>query len=64
MQNYNYPNFPPVTDEDDFASFPNILKVGQRAPDGELVDAASGDASRLSDYWKRGALVVEFGSIT
>ncbi|MCI0439630.1 MAG: hypothetical protein L0177_10935 [Chloroflexi bacterium] len=64
MQAYNYANFPPSTDEEDFASFPNVLKAGQRAPDGALTDAASGAAVRLSDYWKTGALVIEFGSIT
>ena len=64
MSIYNYPVFPLDLDMPDFRVFPEVLKVGQRAPNGELIDAASGRAVKLSSYWRSGPLVIEFGSIT
>ncbi len=64
MSIYNYPVFPLDLDMPDFRVFPEVLKVGQRAPNGELIDAASGTAVKLSSYWRSGPLVIEFGSIT
>jgi len=64
MSDYNYPGFPLEMDGDDFANFPRVLKIGGQAPDGELVDASDGRHVRLSDYWRTGPLVMEFGSIT
>ena len=64
MSIYNYPVFPLDLDMPDFDAFPEVLKVGSRAPNGELVDAASGEAVKLSTYWRSGPLVIEFGSIT
>ena len=64
MTDYNYPSFPLEMDGDDFANFPNVLKVGGPAPDGELTNASDGSRVRLSDYWRNGPLVIEFGSIT
>ena len=60
----NYVDFPLDGDGEDFANFPDVIKVGQQAPDGELIDASDGSTVRLSDYWKKGVLVIEFGSIT
>lgn len=61
---YNYPSFPLDMEEDVFQAFPHALKVGQPAPDGEAVSLAGGDRVRLSDLWRQGMLVLEFGSIT
>jgi hypothetical protein len=64
MNEYNYQSFPIDVDAEAFAAFPDVLKAGQPAPDGELTDAHSGETVRLSDLWKRDALVIEFGSFT
>ena len=64
MREYNYASFPEDMEMEDFARFRDGLRVGSRAPDGELTEAFSGEKVRLSDYWRRGHLVMEFGSIT
>ena len=64
MSEYNYPSFPLDMEQESFVRFPDHLKVGQTAPDGELTDAADGRRSHLSAYWRSGPLVIEFGSIT
>jgi len=61
---YNYENFPQDMEISTFASFRHALRAGERAPDGEMIDAADGRSVRLSDCWRRGATVIEFGSIT
>lgn len=61
---YNYPAFPPHMDEEDFVAFPDHLRVGERAPNGELVDAGGGETVRLGTYWRSGPCVIEFGSVT
>ncbi len=63
-EKYNYANFPEDMQEADFSAFPNILHAGTDAPDGVLVDAATGSEVRLSDYWSAGPLIIEFGSAT
>jgi hypothetical protein len=64
MSDYNYKNFPIDLDAEVFAAFPDLLKAGQPAPDGELRDAHTVETVRLSDLWKRDTLVIEFGSFT
>ena len=64
MEEYNYRTFPLTMSAGEFTDFPEFLHVGQKAPDGELVDVVTGKAVRLSDYWRNGPLVLEFGSIT
>jgi hypothetical protein len=64
MAEYNYPNFPLDMCQEDFARFAQVLKAGDRAPDGELTDLATGRRVRLSSYWNQGPLVIEFGSLT
>ena len=64
IEKYNYKIFPLTMSAEEFKDFPDFLHVGQKAPDGELVDVATGQAVRLSDYWRNGPLIVEFGSIT
>ena len=64
MEEYNYETFPLNMTAEGFTDFPEFLHVGRKAPDGELVDAATGRTVRLSDHWRNGPLMVEFGSIT
>ena len=64
MEEYNYGTFPLNMTGEGFTDFPDFLHVGQKAPDGELLDVATGQTVRLSDYWREGPLMVEFGSIT
>ena len=64
MAAYNYENFPLDMEMADFEAFPGVLQVGERAPGGELLDAATGEPVKLSRYWRSGPCVIEFGSIT
>ncbi|HAL47593.1 MAG: hypothetical protein FI707_06020 [SAR202 cluster bacterium] len=61
---YNYEIFPLDMTDDEFTAFPDVLKTGAKAPDGVLIDVATGESVRLSDYWKNGPVLIEFGSIT
>lgn len=61
---YNYEIFPPEDDVDAFAGFASHLKVGETAPDPEMLRLDDRRNVRLSDYTQRGLSVVEFGSIT
>ncbi len=67
MSAYNYEHFDAYVesgeDEREFGAFPNTLHAGERAPDGELT-VLGGESIRLSDLWRRGGLVLEFGSFT
>ena len=58
---YNYRIF---DGQGDFEDFPNVLRVGTSAPDFTATLLESGQSVRLSDYWHRQDLVVEFGSFT
>lgn len=51
-------------EEPTFEQFPNLPKVGQAAPDAEVTRLSDGDRVRLSEYWNRKYLVIEFGSFT
>ncbi len=67
MSAYNYERFDAYVesgqDEREFASFPNMLHAGERAPDGELT-RLDGGSVRLSELWRRQGVVLEFGSYT
>jgi hypothetical protein len=67
MAGYNYEHFNAYVesgeDEREFGAFPNVLHAGERAPDGELT-MLGGERVRLSDLWRRGGVVLEFGSFT
>jgi len=64
MSDYNYESFPLDMDNADFLAFPRVMAVGERAPNGDVLDAATGESRRLSSYWRSGPCVIEFGSIT
>ena len=48
----------------DFADFRQKLTVGDDAPDGLVVDAATGAEIQLSTLWRTQHVVIEFGSMT
>ena len=58
---YNYRIF---NGQGDFEDFPNVLRVGTSAPDFTATLLESGQMVKLSDYWQKQDLVVEFGSFT
>ena len=49
---------------EELSKFADALSVGQKASDGELVDASDRRHVKLSKFWRAGPLVIEFGSIT
>ena len=59
---YNYRHFPLDMEEEVFAAFPSAPRAGSRAPNGEVVDVAEGTTTSLRAIWKKGPLVIEFGS--
>jgi len=60
VQKYNYRDFV----SSDFLPFRTHLPVGSPAPECHASLLETGQAVRLSDYWKQNNLVVEFGSLT
>lgn len=61
---YNSSEFPVESDVEDFARFPDIVKVGSTAPDTELTDLDSGKLVSLRDVTREGITILEFGSLT
>ena len=61
---YNCAVFPPDSDREDFARFVGHLPVGSQAPDFEAVRLDDGARVRLSEYWRKGICVLEFGALT
>ena len=62
---YNYEHF--RLDEEElglFEAFAANSATGVIAPDGQLMDARSGERVRLSELWAKRDLVLEFGSFT
>ena len=64
MNEYNYENFPLDMQKADFSAFPKFASAGDKAPDGDLIDAKTGETVRLSDHWREGPVMIEFGSLT
>ena len=64
MSVYNYLNFPLDADMQDFVAFPEGPRVASKAPDGELIDVRDGRRVLLSEYFRNGVTVIEFGSYT
>ncbi len=65
---YNYASFDDYVatgaDEREFAAWPDLLHVGETAPDIVATSLDSGEQVALSSIWKRRSVVVEFGSFT
>ena len=60
IEKYNYCDFV----SSDFLPFRAHLPVGSSAPDCQLILLGKNQSVRLSDYWNKNDLVVEFGSLT
>jgi hypothetical protein len=60
IEKYNYSEFV----GSDFLLFRTHLPVGSAAPDFKATLLETGRPVRLSDYWKKGDLLIEFGSLT
>ena len=58
---YNYTRFDGT---DDFLAFRTALPVGSVAPDVPVTIAATGETTRLADFWQDRDLLIEFGSLT
>jgi len=58
---YNYTTF---EGQGDFESFPLGPHVGSVAPDFPAILLETGQAVRLSDYWRERDVLIEFGSFT
>ena len=61
IEDYNYSVF---VGSEEFLAFRTLLPVGSSAPDFEahLLDTAH--PVKLSEYWKSGDVLLEFGSFT
>jgi hypothetical protein len=63
LDDYNYQHFPPTGEKaDKFETFFDAPNVGTIAPDLALEDLESGEPFHLKDFWKSGAVLMEFGS--
>jgi hypothetical protein len=60
IEKYNYCEFV----GSDFLPFRMHLPVGSAAPDFQATLLETGRPVRLSDYWKKADLLIEFGSLT
>lgn len=63
-EDYNYVDFVMGREIPPFERFRERMHVGEPAPDFELLRLDDARRVRLSDYWRDGALVIEFGSFT
>lgn len=61
VEEYNYSVF---VGSEEFLSFRTLLPVGSSAPDFQATLLDTGQRVRLSEYWKRGDVLIEFGSLT
>ena len=60
IETYNYSEFV----GSDFLPFRTHLPVGSSAPDFQAILLETGQPVRLSDYWNKSDLLIEFGSLT
>jgi hypothetical protein len=61
IEDYNYFVF---VGSDDFMDFRTLLPVGSSAPDFVATLLETGQPVKLSEYWKKGDVLIEFGSLT
>ncbi len=59
-EKYNYTEF---IGSDTFLAFRTVLQVGSLAPSFQATLLGSGEQVPLSDYWKKGDVLIEFGSL-
>jgi hypothetical protein len=60
IESYNYSEFT----GSDFLPFRTHLPVGSRAPDFAATLLGANQQIRISDFWKNGDVLIEFGSLT
>ena len=61
LEKYNYSVF---VGSENFMDFRTVLPVGSSAPDFEATLLETGQSVKLSDYWKKSDVLIEFGSFT
>ena len=62
---YNYSTFDMDREQPVIEAFAdNPIRVGSRAPSFPLEDLAGGETVDMKDLWRRGLVIVEFGSFT
>jgi hypothetical protein len=61
IEQYNYSVF---VGSEEFVAFRTLLPVGSSALDFQATLLESGRPIRVSEYWKKGDVLIEFGSLT
>ena len=61
LKQYNYSVF---VGSEDFMDFRTLVPVGSSAPDLQATLLDSGLPIKLSEYWKKSDVLIEFGSFT
>jgi len=61
IEKYNYSEF---VGSEEFMAFRTHLPAGSSAPDFEATLLETNQKVRLSDYWKKSDVLIEFGSLT
>lgn len=61
IENYNYSVF---VGSEQYMAFRTHLPVGSSAPDFQALLLDTGHPVHLSEYWKKGDVLLEFGSLT
>lgn len=61
LEKYNYSVF---VGSENFMEFRTILPVGSLAPDFQATSLETGLSVKLSEYWKKNDVLIEFGSFT
>jgi hypothetical protein len=61
IERYNYSVF---VGSENFMDFRTVLPVGSSAPDFEATLLETGEPVKLSEYWKKSDVLIEFGSFT
>lgn len=64
MPNYNYPVFPLDLEADAFTAFRDAIRLGDKGPDGVLIDASTGEETTLKKLRGKRPLMLEFGSFS
>jgi hypothetical protein len=61
VEEYNYSVF---VGSEEFIAFRTLLPVGSSAPDFQATLLENGQPMKLSEYWKKRDVLIEFGSLT
>ena len=61
VEEYNYAVF---VGSEEYMAFRMLMQVGSPAADFNATLLETGETVRLSDYWKKNDVLIEFGSLT